>query len=273
VTSKSLLKYPEALTNQLRRLAIEAGEATLEYYDQSGYSNAGIKQDGSPVTAADQAAEDIICAGLEKISIDIPVIAEESVAASGFPDIRGCEYFWLVDALDGTKEFINGSSEYTVNIALIHNGVPVIGVVYAPAAGEMYAASGANKAVRWLAESNKEKSIRVRLPPKEGLTIVASRIHGSGEKMDRFLSNYKISRVIAKGSSLKICTIAAGKADMYPRFGPTCEWDTAAGHAVLRAAGGEIVDFSGAALTYGKHDNDFINPEFCAVSSGLRDGV
>jgi 3'(2'), 5'-bisphosphate nucleotidase len=197
----------------------------------------------------------------------IPLIAEEAAAEGRLPDLKGCEYFWLVDPLDGTKEFITGSGDYTVNIALIRNGAPVAGVVYAPVAGELYAGCGPDTAVRWLEKTDKEKSIHVRPAPAEGLTVVASRNHGDAQRLDSFLGNYKVARLVKRGSSLKICTVASGKADIYPRLGPTSEWDTAAGDAVLRAAGGVMTDMAGKQLTYGRQDGKFLNPEFIAAAA------
>lgn len=268
--SDKLLHHPEALCNRVRRIALEAGALTLEHFDESGYKGADAKADGSPVTIADREAEALIENALKDIFPDIPIVGEEAVAGGYRPDLSAQEYFWLVDPLDGTKEFISGSGEYTVNIALIKNGVPILGVVYAPAKGELYAGAGEGTAIRWSEDSDKERSIYVRRPPKEGLTVVASRSHGDDEKLQKFLEGLKVSKVLKRGSSLKLCAIAAGKADIYPRFGPTSEWDIAAGHAVLIAAGGTVTGLDGAPLTYGGADPDFLNPEFIA-SSGFLD--
>lgn len=250
--SEKLLQNRKALCNIVRRIALEAGEATLEFFDESGYDRAVIKQDGSPVTEADQAAEDIITKGLLALLPDIPVIGEEAVANGiTLPDPK-TDLFWLVDPVDGTKEFISGSGEYTVNIGLIEHGVPVLGVVYAPWTGELYAAHGPGTAIRWHEDSGKERMIQTRDMPREGLTVMTSRSHGSSEDQARFFEQFKVAKVIKRGSSLKMCAIAAGKADLYPRFGPTHEWDTAAAHAVLSAAGGQITDLNGAPLVYGK---------------------
>lgn len=253
----------------VRRIAIAAGEITLDYFDDSGFAEADAKADGSPVTIADQKAEDHIIAALRDIFADIPVVGEESVSAGNIPDLTGHDYFWLVDPLDGTKEFVSGSGEYTVNIALIHKGVPLLGVVYAPVPGELYAGCGPGTAIRWLDDTDIEKPIHVRIPPATGLNVVASRSHGSGQAMDDFLANYKISKMIKRGSSLKLCAVACGKADMYPRFGPTCEWDIAAGDAVLRSAGGVVSGEDGRAFTYGHADRKFLNPSFIARAGGL----
>lgn len=269
-----ILQHLPALCNQVRRVAVAAGDITLNHFDDSGYQGADAKADGSPVTLADQEAEQFITEKLKEITPEILVVGEEAASEGYRPDLEKHEYFWLVDPLDGTKEFISGSGDYTVNIALIRNGKPVLGVVYAPVHGELYAGSGAGTAVRWMEDDDKEKPIEVRAVPSEGLTIVSSKSHGSGEKLDNFLSHYKIKKQMKRGSSLKICSVASGKADMYPRFGPTCEWDTAAAHAVLRSAGGRLTDINGAELSYGGKDPKFLNPEFIAYSTfiDLPDG-
>lgn len=270
-----ILQHLPALCNQVRRIAIEAGDLTLEYFDESGYHGADEKADGSPVTIADKKAEDLITAALKNITPDVLIIGEEAAAADaendkGRPDLREVEYFWLVDPLDGTKEFISGSGDYTVNIALIRNHEPVLGVVYAPAHGELYAACGEGTAIKWIEDSGKERPIEVRELPDKGLTIVSSKSHGKGDKLEKFLSHYKIQKQVQRGSSLKMCVIAAGKGDMYPRFGLTCEWDTAAAHAVLNAAGGCITDIEGNELRYGLGINEkFLNPEFIARSRSV----
>lgn len=263
--TEKLLQHLPALCNMVRRVAIEAGDHTLQYYDEAGCA-ADEKSDGSPVTMADREAEAIIIKGLLNIMPDVPVVGEESVAAGAIPDLSNTEWFWLVDPLDGTKEFISGSPDYTVNIALIHRGVPVLGVVYAPVNGELYSGHGAGTAIRWLADNNNDKPIRVRGLPPEGLTVVSSRNHQNPAALHKFLDDFKVAKEIRRGSSLKICLIAAGKADLYPRFGLTSEWDTAAGDAVLRSAGGHIVDMKGEPLSYGHAHKKFTNPEFVASS-------
>jgi len=264
--TQKLLENPAALCNMVRRIAIEAGDITLKYFDGLEDMQVDIKNDDSPVTLADREAEAFIQMSLERLTVGIPVIGEEAAALGKTPSVKEEEYFWLVDPLDGTKEFITGGDEFTVNIALVKNGVPVLGVVYAPAKGEMYAGHAPGSAVRWMQDNDIEKSISVRPPPKQGLTVVASKSHGDPEKRDTFLESFKVEKLIKRGSSLKICTVAAGKADIYPRFGPTCEWDTAAGDAVLRAAGGMITDLNGECLRYGGADPKWLNPEFVACS-------
>lgn len=264
--SLKLLAHPQALCNIIRRIAVAAGDITLQYFDEAGIDEGlyTTKPDGSPVTRADIEAEAHIIAELASMLPDVPVIAEEAYGRGEIPSLAGHDYFFLIDALDGTKQFKKGDEHYTVNIALVHKGEPVIGVVYAPAKGELYAACGSGTAVRWLADNDNEKFIKVRRPPHAGLTVIASKDHGQTTRMDAFLQSHKVAKRLSMGSSLKLCFIAAGKADLYPRFGETSEWDTAAGDAILRAAGGIITDLQGQPLVYGKHESKFLNPEFIA---------
>jgi 3'(2'), 5'-bisphosphate nucleotidase len=248
-----------ALLAAVRPIAEEAGRATLRFY---GLTKAAIKADGSPVTAADQAAEDIILPALRRLTPDIPVISEEESSKGFSPLVTGAR-FWLVDPLDGTKEFLNGNGEFTVNIALIEHGVPVLGVVVVPALGETYAGAGPGSAV--LEDAAGERKIAVRPVPAEGLTVVGSRSHGNAAAMGAFLNGRKVAAFKAAGSSLKLCLIARGEADLYPRFGTTMEWDIAAGHAVLRAAGGTVQTLEGESLRYGKPE--YRNPHFVASSA------
>ena len=265
-----LFSHLPALQNMIRRVAIEAGNITLDYFDEGGFNDAKTKKDGSPVTLADEAAEKLIIEKLIAIAPGISIVGEESVAKGRTYDLTRSEWFWLVDPLDGTKEFISGRGDYTVNIALIHKGVPVMGVVYAPVHGELYAGHKDGGAIKWNNDSDKEKPIAVREPPEKGLVAVCSKSHGRGERLDQFLNHYKIAKRASRGSSLKMCLVAEGKADIYPRLGPTCEWDTAAAHAVLNAAGGRITDLNGTVLSYGGHDPKFLNPEFVAYSAALN---
>ena len=241
----------------VRQLAVAAGRAILAIRDR-GF-RIETKADASPVTEADREAEAIITAGLEKLTPDVPIVGEEAVAAGRIQTV-GTEPFWLVDALDGTKEFVKNGTEYTVNIALIENGVPVLGVVHAPSLGATYWASAAGA----FAETRTvpARRVRVRPQPSEGLTAVVSRSHYTADTT-AYLAALRIHERRPAGSSLKFCIIAAGEADIYPRFGPTHEWDTAAGHAVLRFAGGSVTKIDGRELLYGKPD--FKNPAFVAV--------
>lgn len=266
-SAQKLLDNPGALCNMVRRIALEAGEITLKYFEMAGDSHVEAKADGSPVTLADREAEMLIQIKLEELTPGIPIVGEEAASLGKEPkDFDRDGYFWIVDPLDGTKEFIGGGGDYTVNIALINKGEPVLGVVYAPAKGELYAGHGLGTAVRWMEDSDKEKQISVRKSPKGGLVVVASINHGDEGKLGQFLEKFKVEKVVKRGSSLKMCIIAAGKADLYPRFGPTCEWDTAAADAVLRSAGGIITDLDGQPLKYGGSNPKWLNPEFIACS-------
>jgi 3'(2'), 5'-bisphosphate nucleotidase len=213
------------------------------------------KADASPVTAADEAAEKIILADLAAIAPDVPVVAEEAVASGRVPVIA--ERFFLVDPLDGTKEFVGRRDEFTVNVALIEAGEPVLGVVFAPARRELYWGDvRTGKAGHIDADPDGTmpsmgNAIQARLPPPAGLTVVASRSHRTPET-DTFLASYPVSEFRSIGSSLKFCLVASGEADLYPRIGTTMEWDTAAGHAVLAAAGGSVTGLDGEPFTYGK---------------------
>jgi 3'(2'), 5'-bisphosphate nucleotidase len=227
------------------------------------------KADLSPVTEADALAEKTILAGLAQHWPDVPVLAEEQTAAGVIP-ILGNRFF-LVDPLDGTKEFLSRNGEFTVNIALVENGVPMRGVVYAPAIDRMFwgdKSIGAATATVAPADSLMGKiweSIKVRKAPRDGLTVVASRSHGD-DATEAFLAKHKIKKRVSAGSSLKFCMVAAGEADLYPRFGRTMEWDTGAGQAVLEAAGGRVCQEDGTPLTYGKAERGFDNPAFIASS-------
>jgi 3'(2'), 5'-bisphosphate nucleotidase len=245
-----------ALLKAVVPIAEEAGHATLRFY---GSTDATAKADGSPVTAADQAAEDIILPKLRALTPDIPVVSEEEASKGLTPDVTGSR-FWLVDPLDGTKEFISGNGEFTVNIALVENGAPVLGVVVIPAIQQTYAGAGPGTAT--LKDSQGERAITVRTVPEAGLVVVGSRSHGDAAAMDKFLAGRRVADFRPAGSSLKLCLIAAGEADLYPRLGTTMEWDIAAGHAVLAAAGGRVECADGAPFRYGKPD--YRNPHFAA---------
>jgi 3'(2'), 5'-bisphosphate nucleotidase len=246
--------------------ALEAGRAAHEIF--KGDLKLARKKDDSPVTAADHASEAIILRCLRAILPDIPIIAEEEVAAGRVPTIGAT--FFLVDPLDGTREFIAGRDEFTVNIALVRAGVPALGVVYAPATGELFAGDVAAAhafsaaASRHSVKSGARRPIHVRTAPAAGLTVVGSRSHPN-PKMRAYLTGYPVADVVSIGSSLKFCLLASGDADLYPRLGTTMEWDTAAGHAVLAAAGGVVRTAEGSALLYGK--SGFLNPWFVASGS------
>ncbi len=260
----------EDILTVLQLIAERAGKVILAYYVEGEDIEVRQKDDASPVTEADEAAETFILGALNTLTPDIPVVAEEAMAAGEEPDVSEGR-FWLVDPLDGTKEFINRNGEFTVNIALIEDGQPVAGVVHAPAMAMTWAgvcgdqedgSKGSGRAV--FAETDKPlMDIRAREIPEDGAVVVASRRHGSGQELDDFLSKYKVADKVSAGSSLKFCLVASGRADLYPRFGRTMEWDTAAGHAVLLAAGGQVYTLDGEPLEYGKPG--FENPHFYAA--------
>jgi len=245
-----------ALLDALIPVIRAAGDVILDIY-RTDFEVRG-KDDASPVTEADEKAEALILPALDALLPGVPVVAEEAVAAGHIPEVS--ERFWLVDPLDGTKEFISRNGEFTVNIALIEHGRPVLGVVLAPALDRLF--GGAVGAGAWIEEAGVRRPISVRIPPAEGVTVVASRSHGDASALDAFLAPYKVAELRSAGSSLKICLVAAGEADLYPRLGRTMEWDIAAGHAVLAAAGGDLTVIDGAPLNYGKPGFD--NPHFVA---------
>lgn len=259
-----LFDHLPALCNVIRRLAVEAGDITLEYFQEGAFFAHDIKADGSPVSIADKRAGAFITKGLREDFPNVPVVEEEAMAAGDVPDLSGQDYFWLVDPLDGTKEFIAGSPEYTVNIALIKNYKPILGVVVAPALGKIYSAYGEGTASRINIESGAEKIITVRKPPKAGLTVVGSKNRGFTETED-YLAEHKVEKILRVGSSLKLCMIAEGKADLALCFGPTSGWDTAAAQAILESAGGALTDMQRVPFTYGDKGH-FNNPDFMARS-------
>lgn len=240
-----------------RAAARAAGAAILDVY-RSDFT-VRHKDDLSPVTLADEVAEKLIVAALSEGAPDIPIIAEEAMAAPGAGGAAP-ERFWLVDPLDGTREFISRNGEFTVNIGLVERHLPVLGVVHLPVAGTTYAACGRGTATRQEGEAA-TVPIAARRPPASGAVVIHSRSHGDG-RVNAYLASIPgaISRVM--GSAAKFCVLAEGGADFYPRYGTTMEWDTAAGQAVLEAAGGSVVTLEGAPLTYGKPL--YKNPAFIA---------
>jgi 3'(2'), 5'-bisphosphate nucleotidase len=245
------------LVDELAVAAREAGEAILELV-RRGFE-VESKRDSSPVTEADRAAELVILAALAKAAPGVPVVAEEEVAAGRIPEL-GDTYF-LVDPLDGTKEFVRGGDDYTVNIGLIERGLPTLGVVFAPASGRLHGGSVGDGA--WVDEGQGKTPIRTR-PRGELTTAVASKSHLNQATVDYLEAAVGNCGFVSVGSSLKFCILAEGKADIYPRAAPTSEWDTAAGHAVLLAAGGLVDGADGEALRYGKPA--FLNRAFVATS-------
>ena len=258
------LNRSEALVNlhllpEIERIAEQAGDLILQVYG-SEFLVRG-KADASPVTEADERAEALIVAALRLLTPGVPIVAEEAAARGATPD-PGAR-FWLVDPLDGTREFVSRNGEFTVNIALIEAGEPVMGVVHEPVAGRTYA--GGVRQGAWLQDATGRRAMACRsVPPaaEPGWTLACSRSHGDEAALSAWLAGRPVAQRLAVGSSLKFGLIANGQADVYPRFGRTMEWDTAAGHAVLRAAGGTVTDLQGQPLRYGKPG--FENPHFVA---------
>ena len=249
----------------LARIAHEAGRLILKHYAQG--TEARVKADFSPVTAADEEAKALILARLAELAPGVPAVAEEEVAAGRLPKVGS--RFFLVDPLDGTKEFVKRNGEFTVNIALVEGHRPVCGVVLAPAKARAFIGDGVNGAFELAAPEDlvldvtQAEPIRSRKPPVDGLVVIASRTHRDA-KTEEYLAAYRVASLLAAGSSLKFCLVATGEADLYPRHGRTMEWDTAAGQAVLEAAGGSVKTLEGAPLAYGKTDAGFANPYFVA---------
>jgi 3'(2'), 5'-bisphosphate nucleotidase len=238
-------------------LARRAGEIIVEIYATDFSVRA--KEDASPVTDADEQAESLIVRELARLTPDVPTVSEEASRADILPAVGG--RFWLVDPLDGTKEFVSRNGEFTVNLALIEDGTAILGVVLAPALGRLFA--GGLGLGAFAEEHGTRRRIVCRPQPAEGLTVVFSRSHGEAKMPPTILNGRRIASSVSAGSSLKFCMIACGNADLYPRFGRTMEWDTAAGHAVLAAAGGRVTELNGPELGYGKPG--FENPHFIAM--------
>ncbi len=247
------------LMAQARLLALDAGVEIMRLYE------AGVsveqKADETPVTEADHAAEAAILPGLARLTPDIPIISEEAVTAAGAPSVAG-NRFWLVDPLDGTREFLAHNGEFTVNIALVEDGRPVLGVVHVPAIQATFMSAGPGTGLADTKEGGLS-SLGVRPPPAEGLTVCVSRSHANKPALADLLAGMNVADTLTAGSSLKFCLIATGQADLYPRLGPTMAWDTAAGHAVLAAAGGHVRTLEGDELTY--DPARLLNPNFLAT--------
>ncbi len=250
-----------------RSLALTSGEVIMDVYNNNKLEVL-IKSDDSPVTIADKKADEIISKGLKKYFPEIPVITEEQVKSHDL----NASIFFIVDPLDGTKEFIKRRGDFTVNIALVVNGEPTRGIVYAPARQRLFYTDANGEAVEEMAyfsvsKLGSIKKIKTASSDNTALKVVASKSHRD-KKTDEYISKYQCKELVSAGSSLKFCLIAAGEADLYPRFGPTMEWDTAAGHAVLSAAGGSVFQAEDKRpLKYGKQN--YKNPFFIAASKNV----
>lgn len=257
----------EELATRLLPVVLEAGRELMDLFGTDDRSN--TKSDGSPVTEADLRSEAVILKALAQIAPSIPVISEEGADTQTATSV-GSEFF-LVDPMDGTREFLSGNTDFTVNIGLISKDTPTFGIVYAPARSSLYVALGSDHCLAAnvpfqsecadLASLNARR-IRVRdTTDTSKFVICASRSHRS-KALEAYLQTFENAESLEVGSSLKLCMVAEGLADLYPRLGPTMEWDTAAGHAVVKAAGGHVINLDGTPLTYGKLDRKFLNPSF-----------
>jgi 3'(2'), 5'-bisphosphate nucleotidase len=257
----------EKLTQVFRRLALEAGDKIMEIYNSPEFE-VKTKSDESPVTEADEAADALISAGLRAEFPDLALVTEEQADSHD----QTVSTFLIVDPLDGTKEFVKRRGDFTVNIAYVLDGVPVRGVVYAPARDRLFYTDAGGNAVEEQGPFDKEtvgelKPIRVSKPDNDALLVVASKSHRD-QATDDYIGKYNVADMKSAGSSLKFCLVATGEADIYPRVGRTMEWDTAAGHAVLVGAGGDVVRFDNhQPLRYGKEI--FANPFFIAYAPGV----
>jgi len=254
------MEINQKLINEICQIASHAAECILEIYDTD--FSVESKDDRSPLTAADLAAHNAICAALAELTPDIPVLSEES-AELPYTERSQWSCYWLVDPLDGTREFIKRNGEFTVNIALIENGRPSLGVITVPVTGVCYYAATSLGAFKTSAEGV-TKPIKVKSTESGKITVAGSRSHGS-EKQQAFIAQLDGAEILAIGSSLKFCLIAEGKADIYPRYGLTSEWDTAAAQCIVEEAGGCVVDMDFKPIRYNSKDS-LLNPEFLAIA-------
>ncbi|MBI1339160.1 3'(2'),5'-bisphosphate nucleotidase CysQ [bacterium] len=270
MTASSLFRTPreqDAFARELAQVASSAAVAVMEVYATDFETR--TKADHSPVSDADERAEEIILTALERLAPGVPVVAEESADKWRGDAWEGASRFFLVDPVDGTKEFIKRNGQFTVNIGLIENGAPTAGVVYAPALEEMFYAGAVGRVHAGLVAGSEiprdaeAMVLKARVPPRGGLTAIVSNSH-LGPETRAYLARHTVAETLRAGSSLKFCRIAQGAADIYPRFGPTMEWDVAAGHAVLQAAGGSVTGPEGTPFRYGNSDRNFRNAAFVA---------
>jgi 3'(2'), 5'-bisphosphate nucleotidase len=255
------------LAEALLPAVLAAGALEMRYFNKG--MKVELKADTTPVTAADREAEAILVAALAQAAPGVPVVAEESMAAGQAPE--ACSRFFLVDPLDGTRDFVAGRPEFTINVGLVENGRPVFGMVYVPATGRLFVTTAPEAAaeisiapddIRPFGELP-WRPIAARCPQPGVLVALDSRSHRTRETAD-FLAAAGVTRVDPIGSSVKFCLIAAGEADLYARLGPTSQWDTAAGHAILTAAGGSVTTLDGGPLQYGTGPQGYLNPHFVA---------
>ena len=252
------------LIDPITNLAVDAGQAILKVYATD--FDVQSKDDESPLTQADLASHRCIVAGLESLTPDIPIISEEE-GLPGFTERGQWQRYWLIDPLDGTKEFVNRNGEFTVNIALIDSNRPVFGVVHVPVQEKTYI--GCEGFGAQLRDGNETRAISVADASSRPVRIVGSRSH-RGSSLDAFLEKVGESEMIPMGSSLKFCVVAEGRADLYPRLGPTSEWDTAAAQAVVEQAGGKVLELDGKPLSYNAKE-EILNPWFVVIGAADRD--
>ncbi|MDZ4731841.1 MAG: 3'(2'),5'-bisphosphate nucleotidase CysQ [Xanthomonadales bacterium] len=255
------------MLDQVTAISQRAGHAIMDIYRQG--IEVTHKPDDSPLTQADLASHHIILEALRQLTPNLPCLSEEA-ADIPFATRSGWKEYWLIDPLDGTKEFIKRNGEFTVNIALIRNHEPVLGLVHIPVSGESFSGCKGLGARR-LSAAGQSSPIGVRQPSANPLVVVGSRSHANPE-LERYLEQLGDYELISMGSSLKFCVVAEGKADFYPRLGPTSEWDTAAAHAVVVAAGGKVVKLDGSPLQYNLKES-LLNPEFLVIADDSRDYV
>ncbi len=250
-----------------RSLALTSGEVIMDIYKSNTFEVL-LKSDDSPITIADKKADEVISKGLKRYFPEVPIVSEEQVKSHDL----SASFFFIVDPLDGTKEFIKRRGDFTVNIALVANGEPIRGIVYAPARQRLFYTDANGEAVEEMdyfsvSKIGLVKKIKTAVSDNTALKVVASKSHRD-KKTDEYISKYRCKELVNAGSSLKFCLIASGEADLYPRFGPTMEWDTAAGHAVLSAAGGSVLQVEDKEpLKYGKPH--YRNPFFIASSKNV----
>lgn len=249
-----------ALARRVREIAVDAGQAILEVYHREAFEVVH-KADQSPLTEADLASHGVIRDALSRLTPDIPLLSEES-ADIAYEIRSGWREYWLVDPLDGTREFVNRRDEFTVNIALVRDHTPALGVVHVPVSGVTYSGVGGAGATRH-SKGRDPEPISVQRPCARPVRVVGSRSHAN-PKLENFLKRLGEYRLVSMGSSLKFCLLAEGGADFYPRLGPTSEWDTAAAHAVVLGAGGQVITLDGRPLQYNRKDS-YLNPEFLVI--------
>ena len=250
----------DELTTEIQKVSQQAGKSILEIYETD--FTVENKKDNSPLTAADMAAHNTICEQLSKLTPDIPILSEES-SQINFDERQSWSQYWLVDPLDGTREFIKRNGEFSVNIALIEGHHSIMGVIHIPVTGISYSASINNGAYKLLKNGEKSK-ISVRETNENSITVAGSRSHGN-KQLQTFIDNLSNPEVLSVGSSLKFCLVAEGSADIYPRFGPTSEWDTAAAQAIVEEAGGTVVDTNYNRLGYNTKES-LLNPAFLVIA-------